>query len=98
MLSDRLSTKPVDLIGACTIRQTMSALASVRLAIGGDTGVMHLAAGLGVPTVTAFGPTPAVKWGHHYAPHQVLQAPAQDLAQLDSRTLIQAALQALGEA
>jgi heptosyltransferase II len=87
----------VNQIGETTIRQTISALSTVKAAVGSDTGVMHLAAGLGIPTVTAFGPTPAIKWGHHYAPHQVLQAPNGDLEQLDKALLIEAVSRALGE-
>jgi ADP-heptose:LPS heptosyltransferase len=97
-LAARLLRPPVNLIGATTIRQTLAVLANTRAAIGSDTGVMHLAAGLGVSTVTSFGPTPAIKWGHHYAPHQVLQAPDEDLSKLDPHELIQAGLRALGEA
>jgi heptosyltransferase-2 len=97
-LQGALKLPVVNLIGKTSIRQTLSVLANVRAAAGSDTGVMHLAAGLGIPTVTAFGPTPAIKWGHHYAPHQVLQAPHRDLAQLDASVLLQAALGALCEA
>ncbi|HVT13684.1 MAG TPA: glycosyltransferase family 9 protein [Fimbriimonadaceae bacterium] len=97
-LAAALDKPVINLIGKARIRQTMSVLANMRAAVGSDTGVMHLAAGLGIPTITAFGPTPAIKWGHHYAPHQVLQAPNEDLAQLDPQVLIQAALRALGEA
>lgn len=93
-----LAQPVVNLIGQAKMRQTIAVLANVRAAVGSDTGVMHLAAGLGTPTVTAFGPTPAIKWGHHYEPHQVLQAPNEDLAQLDPQVLVQAALHALGEA
>ncbi len=96
-LTNLMSQAPVDLIGKTSIRQTLSVLANTEAAIGSDTGVMHLAAGLGIPTVTGFGPTPAIKWGHHYAPHRVLQAPNRDLTQLDPAVLVQAALKALGD-
>jgi heptosyltransferase-2 len=97
-LAKQLKRPAVNLIGATSIRQSLSVLANVKAALGSDTGVMHFAAGLGIPTVTAFGPTPAIKWGHHYAPHHVLQAPNQDLTRLDSEVLIRAVLTALGEA
>lgn len=95
-LAAALPQPVVNLIGQSSIRETMASLASMKLAIGGDTGVMHLAAGLGVPTVTAFGPTPAIKWGHHYAPHQVLQAPDADIEKLEADALIEAALRVVG--
>jgi ADP-heptose:LPS heptosyltransferase len=97
-LKAALKEPVVDLIGRSSIRQTLAVLSTMNAAVGSDTGVMHLAAALGVPTVTAFGPTPAIKWGHHYAPHQVIQAPNQDLSQLDPTVLVQAALRAAGEA
>jgi heptosyltransferase II len=97
-LAAKLLRPVVNLIGATSIRQTLAVLANTRAAIGSDTGVMHLAAGLGIPTVTSFGPTPAIKWGHHYAPHKVLQAAGEDLSNLDPTELIKAGLRALGEA
>ncbi|MCC7230203.1 MAG: hypothetical protein IT203_07395, partial [Fimbriimonadaceae bacterium] len=49
----------------------------------GDTGVMHLAAAVGTPTITAFGPTPSKKWGWFNEPHTVIQAKNQDLENLE---------------
>ncbi|MDX2066644.1 MAG: glycosyltransferase family 9 protein [Fimbriimonadaceae bacterium] len=80
----------VNLVGACGLRETMAVLAGCQLAVGGDTGVMHVAAAVGCRTVTAFGPTPARKWGHDYAPHRVLVAPDGDMSRLDAETLRQA--------
>lgn len=85
-----LGLEGVDLIGKTTIRETMGVLANVRLMIGGDTGVMHLAAALGCATVTAFGPTPAKKWGWFDAPNQVVQAPGGDIAKVDADTIFAA--------
>ncbi len=97
-LALKIKRPVINLVGKTSIRETMAVLASVRAAVGGDTGVMHLAAALGTPTVTLFGPTPAIKWGHHYAPHHVLQAPNQDLGQLAPDVVIAATLKALGKA
>lgn len=65
----------VDLVGKTSIRQTMGALASLRATLGSDTGVLHLAAGVGCPVVQIFGPTPAEKWGHAYGLNRVIRAP-----------------------
>lgn len=65
----------VDLVGKTTLRQTMGALASLRVTVGSDTGVLHLAAGVGCPVVQIFGPTPADKWGHSYGANRVIRAP-----------------------
>ena len=40
--------------------------------ISGDTGPLHFAAGLGVPTISLFGPSSAVQWAPPGRRHQVL--------------------------
>ena len=40
--------------------------------VSGDTGPLHFAAGLGVPTIALFGPTSAVRWAPAGQRHQVL--------------------------
>jgi len=72
-----------DLVGRTSLRETIGALANLQLMIGGDTGVMHLAAAVGTPTITAFGPTPSKKWGWFNEPHTVIQAKNQDLENLE---------------
>ncbi len=49
--------------------------------IGNDSGLSHLAAGLGLPTLALFGPSDPIRYapfGAHY-----LQAPDRDIARLD---------------
>lgn len=45
--------------GQWTIRQTLAMLSCCDLFLSGDTGLMHMAAALGIPTVSIFGPTSA---------------------------------------
>jgi ADP-heptose:LPS heptosyltransferase len=54
----------------------VQALLGSRLLVSGNTGVMHLAAGLGVPLLALHGPTDPVKWGPASLPGraQVLRA------------------------
>jgi heptosyltransferase III len=52
----------------------LAVLKRARLFISGDTGPLHFAAGLGVPTIGLFGPSPAGKWAPLGNPHRVLQA------------------------
>jgi heptosyltransferase-3 len=40
--------------------------------ISGDTGPLHFAAGLGVPTISLFGPTPPARWAPLGTQHQAL--------------------------
>jgi ADP-heptose:LPS heptosyltransferase len=40
----------------------LAVLARAAVFISGDTGPLHFAAGLGVPTISLFGPTPPARW------------------------------------
>ena len=53
----------VDLIGKCTLRETIALLKQCVLFIGNDSGIMHLAAAAGTPLVALFGPQSPVKFG-----------------------------------
>ena len=68
-----MTDKPVNLVGKTGIRDSIGTLANLNLMIGSDTGLMHMAAAVGCPSITVFGPTPRAKWGHQYSPHQALQ-------------------------
>lgn len=52
-----------DLAGSLSLAETACVVSQARLYIGPDTAVTHLAAALGVPVVTFYGPTDPVKWG-----------------------------------
>lgn len=92
---EALGLEGIDLIGKTTIRETLGALAGLKLMIGGDTGVMHMAAAIGTPTVTIFGPTPAKKWGWFHDPHQVLQARENKIENIEAQTILNAVEKAL---
>lgn len=47
----------------CTIGQLISITRRARLFVGGDTGPLHLAAALGVPTLGLYGPTDPARTG-----------------------------------
>jgi heptosyltransferase-2 len=48
------------------VEEALSLLAASSVVIGGDTGLVHAARGLGVPTVAFFGPTDPAR--HHWEP------------------------------
>jgi len=48
-------------------------LSKARLFVAGDTGPLHFAAGLGVPTIGLFGPTQPNRWGPLGPQHRLLQ-------------------------
>lgn len=49
----------VDLAGALSLPEAAACLARCALFVGNDSGLMHLAAAAGTPTLGLFGPTPA---------------------------------------
>jgi ADP-heptose:LPS heptosyltransferase len=65
------------LVGRLTLRQTAAALAAAGAVVANDSGLGHVAAALGVPTVLLFGPTPATTLGR-FPPNVTILAP--DLA------------------
>ncbi|HKW40472.1 MAG TPA: glycosyltransferase family 9 protein [Gemmatimonadales bacterium] len=48
---------PVSAAGECSLQETGALLARARVVVSGDTGVMHMATGVGTPVVALFGPT-----------------------------------------
>lgn len=60
---------------SCTIPQLIALTRHAALFVGGDTGPMHLAAMLGVPTVAIFGPTDPARNGPYYERTTVVRNP-----------------------
>ena len=52
----------IDLAGGLTLPEAAACLARCQLFIGNDSGLMHLAAAAGAPTLGLFGPTPASEY------------------------------------
>jgi heptosyltransferase-3 len=50
----------------------LALLKRARVLVCGDTGPLHFAAGLGVPTIALFGPTSAARWAPAGQPHRSL--------------------------
>lgn len=65
----------VDLTGRTSLVESAAVIAHCDLAVGNDSGSMHLAAALGTPVVALFGPTDPVRTGPYGAGHAVLEAP-----------------------
>ena len=62
----------LNLAGATSLSETAAIIQKARLLISGDTGVLHIAVGLDVPTVSLFGPGRDVKWAPRGSKHIVL--------------------------
>ncbi|MBN8889184.1 MAG: heptosyltransferase [Acetobacteraceae bacterium SCN 69-10] len=52
----------IDLAGRLTLAEAAACLAECALFVGNDSGLMHLAAAAGTPTLGLFGPTPAAEY------------------------------------
>lgn len=73
-----LAPDQVPILKACDLTTLASVLAQTSLFVGNDSGVTHLAASVGAPTVTLFGPTDPARWGP-IGPHvRVLQGDSCD--------------------
>lgn len=60
----------IDLVGAAELPVLAAALQKCALFVGNDSGLMHLAAAAGTPTLGLFGPSPEFRyapWGAHTA-------------------------------
>ncbi len=59
----QMAAPALNLAGQTTLSQLASVLARCDLFLGADSGVMHLAAAVGVPLVALFGPSNHLAWG-----------------------------------
>ena len=62
----------LNLAGQTSLAETAALLARSALLISGDSGVLHFAVGLGIPTVSLFGPGRACKWAPQGDLHAVI--------------------------
>jgi lipopolysaccharide heptosyltransferase II len=62
----------LNLAGQTTLAEAAAILAQSALLVSGDSGVLHLAVGLGTPTVSIFGPGIAKKWAPRGPRHRVI--------------------------
>jgi len=65
-----------------TLPELIGALAACDVVVTPDGGALHLAAGLGKPTVALFGDSSPERWGPWGVPHRVLRPPSQNVSDL----------------
>src|SRR5439155_21957219 len=58
--------------GRTSLRETLAILAGAAVAIGGDTGPLHIAAALGTPVVALFGGANPARTGPQGSPAHVI--------------------------
>ena len=56
-------TKPIDLSGKLTLKQTAALNKRAKFFIGVDTAIMHISAANDIPVIAFFGPSGAFNWG-----------------------------------
>lgn len=74
LLGERITSGGVglNLAGQTTLAVSAAVLHQSRLLLSGDTGILHIAVGLGVPTISLFGPGRAKKWAPRGKQHIVI--------------------------
>lgn len=64
---------PLNLVGKTNFKQLTYILQQTKFCLGGDTGPVHLAAGLGTPAIMLMGPTDANRNGPYHQPQHALE-------------------------
>ena len=77
------------------LRSLAALLHSADLFIGNDSGPGHIAAAVGTPTLTLFGPTDAETWAPRHPLARILKAPDGHLPSLSVESVLSAARQLL---
>jgi ADP-heptose:LPS heptosyltransferase len=85
----------IDLCGTLSLPQAAACLARCALFIGNDSGLMHLAAASGTPTLGLFGPTPAAEYGPSGRQAMAASASGPDMTDLPVGSALTAALRLL---
>jgi heptosyltransferase III len=93
-IASSLPAGRVRLASNLPLSQLARLLVQTRAFIGHDSGITHIAAALGLPTLVLWGPSKASIWRPISPNVQLLNAPAGDLFHLDPKT-VQAALDLL---
>lgn len=67
-------TAGLDLSGKTSIEELIALVSMAKFVICGNTGVLHIAAALGIPTVAIHGPTNPIKWGPWGKGHIIIKS------------------------
>jgi heptosyltransferase-3 len=90
----------IDLTGKLSLPEVAACMRKLEIFIGNDSGLMHLAAASGIPTLGLFGPSRASQYAPAGRQIEVAIAPGPEgqgsMAQLTVDTVIAAARRLLG--
>ncbi|WP_159349114.1 glycosyltransferase family 9 protein [Roseomonas harenae] len=81
----------LDLVGQLALPEAAALLARGRLFVGNDSGLMHLSAATGAPTLGLFGPTPAGEYAPVGRAAQAVVAPDATMQGLEVAQVLDAA-------
>jgi ADP-heptose:LPS heptosyltransferase len=87
----------VDLAGRLSLTEAAACLERAALFVGNDSGLMHLAAAAGAPTLGLFGPTPAGEYAPAGRRAAAVPADAPRMEALTVEAALAAALKLLAE-
>jgi ADP-heptose:LPS heptosyltransferase len=93
-LLEILEFRPVLLTGE-TLDRVAAVMKRLSLFICNDTGVLHVAASVGCPTLSLFGPTDPRRWAPLSERVRTLRAPSLDIATLKEAEVLAAAVEKL---
>jgi heptosyltransferase-2 len=62
LIGNELAKEPVNLCGKLSIADSTALISRMNMAIGSDSGTLHIAASLNVPVIGIYGPMNHVKW------------------------------------
>jgi ADP-heptose:LPS heptosyltransferase len=85
----------IDLCGALSLPEAAAALTRCVLFVGNDSGLMHLAAAAGTPTLGLFGPTPAEEYSPAGRRTAIARSPTGLMDELSVAAATEAALRLL---
>ena len=72
-IKNNCGTGVYNMAGKTSLGVLSAVLKTCRLFIGGDSAGMHIAAGVGTPTITIFGPSSSADWAPRGRNHQVVK-------------------------
>jgi heptosyltransferase II len=82
---------PCYLLTGKSIRKVASVLESVNLVVTNDTGIMHVAAAVGVPVLSLFGPTNPKQWAPQGERHRYIHGENGDICSISLEEVMQKA-------
>ncbi|MCE9535820.1 MAG: glycosyltransferase family 9 protein, partial [Nitrospirae bacterium] len=65
-------SRPISMAGQATLKEFAAIAQCAALFVGNDSGAMHIAAAVGTPMVTLFGPSNPDEWGPRGGPAEII--------------------------